>query len=39
MYIIKKMVKVMVDGVKKSNYNCSLANYYKPKKLLVSKRN
>lgn len=32
MNVVKKMVKVMIQGVKKSNYSCSTWNYYKPKK-------
>lgn len=32
MNVVKKIVRVMVEQVKKSDYNCSPKNYYKPKK-------
>ena len=34
MNIVKKIINVMITKVKKTNYNCSPYDYYKPQKYL-----
>lgn len=34
MNMIKQIVNVMIEMVKKSDYNCSPCHYYKPKKVM-----
>lgn len=33
MVLIKKVARIMIERVKETNYNCSPAGFYKPKKL------